>query len=113
MSWFLTERILRGKNNENGLFIDSLIIGSAILNKVVFNQLIPINKIYIIEIETRADEFAVRNITSDLDSAIRCLRHLCNNDLQRESHIWEYQHPFKIMTMDERMIELIKRITKT
>jgi len=85
--WFVTEQILRGKDNEYGPLIDALISGTALLNMAFFNELVPINRIHIKEIELRADEFAVRKITSDLDSAIRCLKHLCNNDLQRESHV--------------------------
>ena len=67
---------------------------------------------HIKRMELEADEFAVKHITHDIDSAVRCLKHLCYNDLKGESHIWEIsQISYPIMTMNERIEELKKRTT--
>ncbi len=108
--WFGLENLMRGKNNENGIYVDFFKYGTAFLNKFFFNEFVPINKTHVKNMELDADEFAVKHITGDVNSAIRCLKHLCDGHLQRESHTWEIsQFSFPIMTMDERIDELKKR----
>ena len=77
---------------------------------MLYGEFVPIDKAHIKRIELQADEFAVNDITKDRDSAIECLKHLCNNDLQRESHIWDIsQISYPVMTMGERIEELKAR----
>jgi threonyl-tRNA synthetase len=108
--WFGLENLIRGKNNENGVYVDFIKLGTAFLNSYIFNEFVPINKAHVKSMELEADEFAVKCITMDVNSAIRCLKNLCNYDLQRESHVWETsQFSFPIMTMGERIEELKKK----
>jgi Zn-dependent protease with chaperone function len=65
--WFIIEKLSKGKNNENGDFVDLFRIVTAILNKTIFGQFVPIDKAHIKRIELEADAFAVKHITYDLD----------------------------------------------
>lgn len=107
----LMEKILAGRNNENEQTVHSLKAITAIINKITTNELLPLDAAYVKRIELEADKFAVTKITHDLDSAVRCLMHLCNNNTERESHIWEFSKIlFPIMTMGERIQELKKSV---
>lgn len=105
----ILEKILKGENNENYQLVESGKAISALINKIVNDDFLPIDAAQIKHMELEADKFAVTHITYDLRSAVRCLLHLCNNHIERESHIWElFQVPFNIMTMGQRIEELLK-----
>jgi Zn-dependent protease with chaperone function len=100
----LLEMMVKGVNKKNHPIAESLKSISTLFK----NDFLPIDAEYIKNMELEADKFAVKNITQDLKSAVRCLLHLCNNHTERESHIWElYQVPFNIMSMGQRIKALI------
>jgi Zn-dependent protease with chaperone function len=63
--------------------------------------------------EYAADETAVKLITGDLNSAVSCLRKLCQNNLDLSSHLWEYfDINMPVMTFRERIAELKHRVSQ-
>ncbi len=105
----ILERILKGENNKNYQLVESVKAISAFINKIVNDEFLPIDAAQIKQMELEADKFAMTRVTHDFKSAVSYLMHLCNNHTERESHIWElYQVPFNIMTMGQRIQELLK-----
>jgi Zn-dependent protease with chaperone function len=103
------EKTLRGENNKYGYIIDLVKIAYIIPNKLIFNELLPMDGAYLKSKEIQADEFALSQ-TLNLSSAVKCLTHICNSDLDRKSHWCKTANlRYGVMTMRERISELIKR----
>ncbi len=82
------------------------------ITMLLSSRRLPIIEGIIREQEITADKLAVE-ITGDLPSSINCLYKLCNYNLKMPSHIWEYGNlPLPIMTMNERVKELIKNLSQ-
>jgi hypothetical protein len=111
MARVFLESIVKGKEYLYGQIVNSIKNVYPIVDKLAFNEFHPKDAAYIKHIELEADKFAITKITHDVDSAVRCLKHLCNNHTERESHVWELSKvPFNIMTMSERIQMLMGHV---
>lgn len=100
--WHIIEQALKGDNNENYQVVEILKLLLALTSK----SKLPPNAETLRNQEYEADNMAV-NITSDLFSAISCLKKLSENNMNAPSHNWElFGKAVPAMTMRERITTL-------
>jgi Zn-dependent protease with chaperone function len=104
--WFAIEQVLKGNDPYRYLAVEGLKLISALISE----RKISINAESLMNDECQADELAVKWITHDTPTAIKCLEKLSNYNLFTGSHFWKlFDQKFPVMNYSQRIDELKRR----